>query len=364
MENPFLQRPFPVIPSLNQVRIMDLPGLAVPNWVKGKSGFDLLSSFALRQRVSAKAAILHLNPDDPHLLHKFDDCLTAVSHPFHTAAQQIAEEYGRSLAYLLLTLKRGDAINQQARPDWQPQHWAFWAQIETVWLGGGLLAGNLGQTAVPLARELVQQCGFPDFRLALAANGRHLPLVGLARTAVPGTQTMLLFDFGQTAVKQAIAHYEQDSLARLTLLPSLPSPCAAVFNLSQNVDDIAHFAEVVLDSVADSWRAAAAAEAALSHTVAISLACYLLDGQPRREDVGCYGRLQHITPHLHQFLTDGLRQRLGPVAVSLWHDGAAAALFQAGAAKTAVITFGTAMGIGFPPENGSFTPIAETFSCR
>ena len=363
MKNPFLQRPFPVIPSMNQVRIMDLPGLAVPDRVKGKRGFDLLSSFALRQRIAADAELLQLDPSDAHLLQKFDACLTAVSPHICATAHKIAEEYGRSLAYLLLTLKRGDAINQQARADWQPQHWAFWQQIEAVWLGGGLLSGALGQTAVSQARELIQQSGFPDFRLELAPNGRHLPLVGMARTAAPGTQTMLLFDFGQTAVKRAIAHYKNESLAELTLLPNWPSPCESVFDASQNLDDIAQFAEALLDLVAASWHEAAASHAELSDTVAISLACYLLDGQPRREDVGCYGRLQHLTPNLHQFLTNALRKRLGAVDVSLWHDGAAAALSQAGMANTAVITFGTAMGIGFPPERGHFVPIAPTFAC-
>ena len=365
MTNPFLQRPFPVIPSLNQVRIMDLPGVAVPPWVKGKSGLELLSSFALRQRIVAEAATLQLDPADDQLLPKFDSCLTAVSAQIRTAAHKIAEEYGRSLAYLLLTLKRGDAINQQARADWQPQHWAFWAQIETVWLGGGLLAGHLGQTAVPLARELIQQNGFPHFRLELAPNGRHLPLLGAARAAAPGTTTQLLFDFGQTAVKRAIAHYQDDSLTRLTLLPNLPAPCLNVLRPSQNRDDIVQFADWLLDLLAATWRETAASHPDLSLAVAICLACYLLDGQPRPEDSGCYGRLQHLTPNLQQFLTDGLRQRLDhELAVGLWHDGTAAALSQAGSAQTAVITCGTAMGIGFPPEHGPFLPIAPTFVCQ
>ncbi len=88
MDNPFWQRPFPVIPSLNQVRIMDLPGVAVPPWVKGKSGLELLSSFALRQRIVAEADTLQLDPADDHLLPKFDNCLTAVSAQIRTAAQQ------------------------------------------------------------------------------------------------------------------------------------------------------------------------------------------------------------------------------------------------------------------------------------
>lgn len=350
MENPFLQRPFPVSPSMNQVCIMDLPGMAVPDWVKGKRGFDLLSSFALRQRIQDVSAILQLDPHDPYLLEKFDDCLTAVSSEIRTAARKIAEDYGRSLAYLLLTLKRGDAINQQARADWQPGHWAFWQQIESVWLGGGLLAGNLGQTAVLQARTMIHENGFPGFRLNLSSNGRHLPLLGVARTAPPETQAMLVFDFGQTAVKRAIAHYHHARLEKVTLLPTLPSICDEVLFPSQDLAEIAQFSVWLLDVLAQTWRETAAAQPTLSHTIGVSLACYLLDGQPRPEDVGCYGRMQHLAPNLQQFLSDGLRRRLNAaISVNLWHDGAAAGLTQAGVPQTAVLTFGTAMGIGFAP---------------
>lgn len=372
MKNPFLQRPFPVSPSMNQVWIMDLPGIDLPDWVKGQRSFNLLSSFALRQRVQAAAATLNLAPDDPNLLEKFDSCLTAVSPQLRTTAHTIAEDYGRSLAYHLLTLKRGDAVNQQARPDWQPVHWQFWQQIETVWLGGGLLCGNLGQTAVPLARQLIQQNGFPSFRLELAPNGRHLPLIGLARTAPPDTHAMLIFDFGQTAVKRGIAHYQNKSLAELYQLPNLPAPCDNSFQPNQNLAEIAQFATWLLDLVAQTWRETAVSHPNLSPTVALSLACYLLDGQPRPEDVGCYGRMQQLTPNLHQFLSDGLRQRLGPAAaIHLWHDGAAAGLFVAEGFNTrrpgqatAVLTFGTAIGVGFPPEVGQFLLISPAFTCQ
>ena len=362
MKNPFLQRPFPVSPSMNQVRIMDLPGMSLPAWVKGKRSFELLSSFALRQRVQAVADVLQLDPDDSQLLEKFDGCLTAVSPKIRTAAHKIAEDCGRSLAYHLLTLKRGDAINQQARPDWQPVHWAFWRQIEAVWLGGGLLSGNLGQTAVPLARQIIHQNGFPDFQLKLSPYGRHLPLLGVARTAPPEVQAMLVFDFGQTAVKRAVAQYHHSQLVAVKLLPSLPAPCEAVLVASQDEAEITQFAAGLLDLVAETWRETAVSQPDLSHTVGLSLACYLLDGQPRPEDVGCYGRMQHLSPNLQQFLKEGLCQRLNaPMSINLWHDGSAAGLTHASDLQTAVLTFGTAMGVGFAPSTlANLRPVSPT----
>lgn len=334
---------------MNQVRIIDLPGLNLPDWVKGKTGFQLLSSYALRQRVAAKAKELQLSANDPDLLPQFDHCLTAVSPQICTAAETIAVDYGRALAYLLLTLKRGDVINQQARPEWQAQHWAFWQQIKVVWLGGGLLSGHLGQSAVPIARDLIHASGLPEFQLHLAPNGRHLPLLGVARTAPVGTSAMLLFDFGQTAVKRAVAHYGADRLSQLSLLPSVPPPCEDVLHPSLEPAEIARFADWLVGLIVETWRETAVSYPGLSYHVAASMACYLLDGQPREEDVGCYGRLQHLAPNLTIFLTDQLSQRLGePAVVQLWHDGTAAALCFAEEVDSAVLTCGTAIGVGFP----------------
>lgn len=47
--------------------------------------------------------------------------------------------------------------------------------------------------------------------------------------------------------------------------------------------------------------------------------------------------------------------------VRLLHDGTAAASAMAGEAHAAVITLGTALGVGFPPGAGSCRPLAPGF---
>jgi hypothetical protein len=42
-----------------------------------------------------------------------------------------------------------------------------------------------------------------------------------------------------------------------------------------------------------------------------------------------------------------------PIQIELLHDGQAAALPYAGKPHQAVMTFGTALGIGFPPESAT-----------
>ncbi|MEJ2749599.1 MAG: hypothetical protein P8183_17090, partial [Anaerolineae bacterium] len=130
--NPFFDPDF-ISPSLNRVAIMALPGVDLPDTVPGKTGYDLLSTAALTARVQARAGELGLSPDAPDLLRRFDACFTAVSPQIRSISEEIAVDYGRSLGYLLLTLKRGDPVNRAARKEWDDRHWSFWAGINTVW---------------------------------------------------------------------------------------------------------------------------------------------------------------------------------------------------------------------------------------
>ncbi len=51
-----------------------------------------------------------------------------------------------------------------------------------------------------------------------------------------------------------------------------------------------------------------------------------------------------------------------PPEVALLHDGTAAALACAGEERAAVITMGTALGVGFSPSADGLRPIAPGFS--
>jgi hypothetical protein len=165
---------------------------------------------------------------------------------------------------------------------------------------------------------------------------------------------MLLFDFGGTAVKRAIVAYTDNQLAQWQHLPALPSPCEPAHHLHRTPPEVAAFADHVLTMIEQTWRAAERplrlrSVQALAPTIAVSLACYLQDGQPLPSEMGCYGRLQLLSHNLQTWLADQLSQRLGqPIHLHLYHDGTAAALAYAGREETAVIMLGTAVGVGFP----------------
>lgn len=353
----FTQKPY-AIPSMNRVRMMDLPGLDFPESCKGKFAFHLLSTAHLKNMVLGHNDVLGLDANSPDLLRAFDGCFTAVSAQVRATAKEIAEEYGRFLAYLLLTLKRGDAINRAARADWRDVHWEFWAQIEQVYVGGGVLAGHLGAIAIAQAEWMMHEAGFPDFTLIRSPYAAHLPLIGVGRDAPADAQAMLAFDFGQTNVKTAVSHYNGGELVQLTSLPSHPAPCTDL-NLNKDPFLAQETFDQMLLIIEKSWHHAQA-QFSLTPRISMSVACYMLDGHPiKAYDWGCYGRLQALTTHMQTMFTEQISARLNmPIQVKLHHDGAAAAMVYAGVEKTAVLTFGTAIGNGYPSDGLELRPLS------
>jgi hypothetical protein len=112
----------------------------------------------------------------------------------------------------------------------------------------------------------------------------------------------------------------------------------------------------------ETWHTAVTRGWSPVETIGVSVACYLQNGQPT-DDWGCYGGLGNLAPHLPTLMTAELRARLNvPVHIHLIHDGTAAAMTYAEQRKTAVLTLGTALGIGFPSTDADFRAISEYFA--
>jgi hypothetical protein len=356
--NPFLYEDSR-IRSLNRARIVTLGDVPVEAGVLGRTGYDLLSAASLQHMIIAAADPLHLDPTAPDLIRRFDACFDDSATRAH--AISIARGYGRRLGCLLLMLKRGDVVNRAVRPEWSDLHWAFWQGLQRVYLGGGLLAGQLGGYAVAAAQALLADAGVAELRLERALFGAYLPLVGLARSAPYGTTGSLVFDFGQTSVKRGYAHERAGQLAQLDVWPDPPTVCTELLPTHQTDAEIEQRWQRMADIIAASWSTVPSDQRPLT-AIGISLACYLFDGHPSPHDIGCYGALQRLSPHLATFIADELAQRLGQaVPITLLHDGAAAAAVYAGQDQAAVITLGTAIGNGFPPAEANLRRIAPDF---
>jgi len=356
--------------SINRVQLAALPGLCIDAGVLGMCAYNLLSTPALIQyaREQPALALPDLSPrttgarvELPRLVAA---ALNAPDSAVRAAAQAVAHRLGRNLGYILITLHRGDVANRAARPDWGAREWDLWAQIHPIWVGGGLTRGLFGAQLVTAARELLAELGYADqIRLARAAYGGTVALVGAARYLPAVITTGLCFDFGQTLIKQGIVRVDRGTLTQLHTLAPFPVPWDW-----ENYHDTGQAipAVDVLDFSVTVLVEALAAARAQGHTpgpdIMVSCASYIHQG--RLMGNGLYARMQTLADNVGALIAEHLMERTGRAwRVHLIHDGAAAASVYAGAQEAAVIVIGTALGVGFPPHTAvGLRPLAADFT--
>ncbi len=338
--------------SLNRVHIADLPGLEIPTAIKGKTGYELVSAARLTELIRQHSAALQVDADlDDHAQRMaFDGCLESENPSVRKAAEHIARGFGRDMGYLLLTLRRGDAVNRKARPEWDDAHWAHWEGIRQVWLGGGLVSGRLGRHITAHASQVMREGGFQDYAIRVSPYGADLPLIGAARQVPPGADAVALLDFGSTHIKRAWADYQAEQLAALGRLGGLPVPWASVRTLDETTPaQVAGLIGDMASIIAGTYRALRGMGIVPGETIPVCVAAYVKDGNPLLTQAGIYMQTNLVTGDLEGELSRRVSAQLGSAArVKLLHDGTAAATAYAGQTHTAVITLGTALGIGFP----------------
>lgn len=357
--------------SLNRVKVMDLPNLAVDAGVKGKTGYELVSAHTLAELIRPYCNVFQLNPSlsDRKLNRAFNRLLAgddgSINPNVRKVAEAIALRIGRNLGYLLLALKQGDWVNRQAREEWDASYWDHWAGINNIRLGGGLVVGGLGGYIKRHVLDVFAEAGIDDFGVAVSPYGGNLPLVGIARMAPPDIETALVFDMGGTMIKRGCAVYNDywRQLEQLHVLPPVPTRWEAFErSLPSEEDAAAALLGHLVDTITKTWRTFRAnSDLPLTRVIRISMAAYMRDGHPMIQR-GAYGNLRHLTQNLKSELVLQLIQHLGVVDMQIVHDGTAAAAAYAGGLDAAVITMGTALGIGFPPSEKTVCRINEDFT--
>ncbi|MFN8637793.1 MAG: hypothetical protein U0893_28405 [Chloroflexota bacterium] len=318
--------------SLNRVRFTPLSGLPIPAGMVDWAAYALLSAKALSDLTTRHGG------------------------------QEAARRFGERLGWLLVTLRLGDPASRAVREDWDDSYWRHWASITTVFLGGGVVSGDIGPDIAQHASQLLASCGMADCAVSVAPWPEHLPLVGAART-VHDSSSAVVLDFGGSFVKRAIAHYEDGHLAALRIVPRLP---ARLPELPGGAEPTSEQTQVlgaqIVATMADTWLGARSVYPELSTTIVSSIASYLRDGQPLARQGGTYASLLALSENLSAWLSERISSRLGhEISVRLLHDGTAAAHAVAGAERTAVITLGTALGVGFAPAAND-RPLSPSFA--
>lgn len=340
--------------SLNRVCIVDLPGLGVDSQVKGKTGFQLVSAAALANLIRQHAATLALdaNLNGHELRLRLNDRLLSTDMTIRAAAEAIGRRIGRNLGYVLLTLKRGDAVNRAARSEWDDSYWRHWGRIKQVWLGGGLVSGRLGSIIREHASAVFEEATVENFTIRVSPYASILPLIGAARHAPPGCDAALAFDFGGTMIKRAHAVYKRNRLIELHCLPSHSTDWTEIEGSSNNAAQQAtRLFDHMVAVIVDTRRSVGLSP---SSPISASIAAYMQAGHPMPGRRRAYYQLPLITENLQTAIAQRLAAQQGEAAaVSLIHDGTAAAATYAGANHAAVVTMGTSLGVGFPPEASS-----------
>lgn len=354
--------------SLNRLRIVDLPGVVLDPDVRGKTAYDLLAAGNIANSILLRANELDLastaRRDAATVIPMLSRRLTADDARVRAAARDVARSLGRSLAYILLTLLRGDEINRRARDDWDPSYWQYWSGIRALWIGGGIVSGQLGPLLRAHAAEALAENGADDIEIHLAAFPSVLPLIGAARSVRPDIQASLVFDFGTSLVKRGYAVYRKGMLAHLRVLPPLPvlpvEPADPNTAPAEQALAIAHF---MIDALARTWAESLDCGNHTAQALVVSLASYVRNGQPLPRPGGMYSHLHTLLPNCEVWLADRLSQRLGTtLELRLIHDGTAAARTFAGEKHAAAIMMGTALGVGFPPPAHTVLPLAADWT--
>jgi hypothetical protein len=351
--------------SLNRVRIVDLPDQCLPDDVKGKTAYELVSAEHFTNLIRERSHVLRLDPtqSDHALRLGFESCLGSRRPSVRAAAVDILRVLGRNLGYILLALKRGDPVNRAARPEWDEHHWQHWSGIQHVWLGGGLTSGQLGSELARQANRTLREADIYDLSLRVSPYGVALPLVGAARHAPPGFDAAVVLDFGSSMIKSAVVNFARDRLSRVRRLPSRPSGWAPVSELEKpNPEAARDLISGMVSIIANTWVQGQTEGQTLAGTIPICIAAYVAGGNPMRAQAGVYMQTRVVADNLEDALGKMVSGELGKaVRVKLLHDGTAAAAVYSGERNCAVITLGTALGIGFPGAETGLRPLASGF---
>ncbi len=349
-----------VLASFNRRLTIDLPGVD-PHTV-GRRGHELLSKTALIDLIRAHLPALGLEDcPEEQFPPGLNVCLTSVDETRRTTAEQVADQFGRRLGYLLASVLLSEQGLTAPLVGWERAYLNYWrTQIKRVVLGGGLANGLLGQRLSLAASNVLKLCGLPQPTLSVGEHPSVLPLIGAARTVSPGSwQAAVLADFGGTYAKRGLAFYAEDgSVHSLQVLPPV-----MILHLTQEGKS-PQLAQAMIDILTETVRHAGT-KVALAPQIICSAACYLKDGRPVQyagRNMGIYSWLNALAEDLPGWLSQRISEASGrQMRFVFAHDGDAAAAALAGQPHTAVIMLGSALGIGITPPGKRFRPLAPDF---
>lgn len=364
LNNPFLENSRPTDnTSLNRLRVIDIPNIQLDPEVKGKRGLRLMSADNLIETIKKESRYLDLdlkNIPDVKLPIYLNKALESDNLKVRLTAENIARRLGRNLAFILLTLKRGDRVNKDARPDWEDEHWDYWRQVENIVFVGGLCSGSLGQRLKYYIDKLFEEAETLKYKIKFAKNPSLIPMIGAARHAPEKCSRLLVFDFGQTLIKRGLANFENDKLKDIIQLSSLESKHVEEIefrNENEEKEEAKRLKKYIIRTISESWKEVESEYSKPCSTISVSIANDLIEDQFFG---GGYGKLRLLEDNLQQEIAEEVSNRIGrTIEISFIHDGTAAADAYAETDHSVLLSFGTAIGVGFPIKKSGLRAVSE-----
>lgn len=298
--------------TLNRTVLAAVPG--VPAELVGRTAYELLNA----------KTVEHLVPD----------------------AARVSLIGGR-IAALLATLHLGEpASGLGVSPSaWRRAYLSNWRQISHVSLGGGL-AQLCEQGLAGAANQALRRSGLDAITVHVPEQAASLALIGAAR-ATTTCRARLVLDLGHSWVKHGLARY--DDKGRLSAIDTFPAI---------HVDPALTAPHEVVGFVCDVLKEAMKAAGDVQEVVAC-LAAYVGPNGVVADPRSYYHPLASVTTSDWNALLAEHESK--SASLRFLHDGTAAARAITAEAG-AVITLGTALGVGFTPNPATLVPFSPHFS--
>lgn len=361
--------------SMNQMPMVDVPGLPHDPHIEGKSAYGLISTEAVNRLILERREALRIPAGVEDLGPLLNVTLDSDDAHVRQTATEIAHLLGGYFGRLIAILKTGQ---RHARPAWNEDIWAYWQGIRRIVVGGGLSTGRLGEEIISGARMMLAGCAeAADVVIEQSAFGKWVTLVGLAcrgsEMLDAGIHKTRVYDFGGTAVKMGWARYQDGLLDSLEVVSRNHDFYKGFGPTGDDVEGAAGVAERMIEQIVSDLEPTVAYNG-MKLAVLISLACYVHDGHPLEQ--GGYGLLGKVAKRdgattLQAWLEWRISARLGrDVTVGVFHDGTAAACAygmptiatQPEPSDTALFVLGTAIGYGYPA--GKVRKFSEDFAVK
>lgn len=363
-DNPFLKNnKLAENTSLNRLEIIDIPDVDVDPEVKGKKGREIMSANVLIEYIKEDINRLKLDLDkipETELPVHLNKCLAAEDLEVRQTAENIARRLGRNLGYMLLVLKRGDDINQRAREDWTKKHWDYWGQVKNIIFTGGLCNGDLGKRLKYYIEKVFAEANTSKYNIEIAQEPSLVSMIGAARHLPKKCSKGLVFDFGQTLVKRGFAKYQDKNLKEIYQFSSLTAKHVEARKFaSEKQEKIAaeKLKDYIISVIKRTWDEVEKKGFEPCTTISISIANNLVDG---KFFGGGYGKLRLIKNDVQQLIATELSDLIGEeIEILFIHDGTAAADAFSEKEDSVMLTFGTAIGVGFPVAKNDLRPRAK-----